>query len=78
MLTGKINKKVVTDRTSWVHKMVEGIKGLPVRNQKEFLQDSRNIAAAESYLRRALEAYSTLVGIYLPRVLRNRLPNIRR
>ena len=56
MVAGKINKKVVTDRTSWILKMIEAIKGLPVENQKEFLQDARNVASAESYLRRALEA----------------------
>lgn len=36
--------------------MVESIKDMPLENQKEFLQDPRNVAAAESYLRRALEA----------------------
>ena len=56
MVAGKINKKVVTDRASWILKMIEAIKDLPVENQKEFLQDARNVASAESYLRRALEA----------------------
>jgi uncharacterized protein YutE (UPF0331/DUF86 family) len=56
MVKGKINKKVVTDRAAWVCKMVESIKDLPLENQKEFLQDPRNVAAAESYIRRALEA----------------------
>jgi len=56
MVAGKINKKVVTDRASWILEMIEAIKDLPVENQKEFLQDARNVASAESYLRRALEA----------------------
>lgn len=56
MMSGKINKKIVTQRTSWVLQMIGAIKSLPVENQKEFFQDPRNIAAAESYLRRALEA----------------------
>ena len=55
MVAGKINKKVVTDRASWILEMIEAIKDLPVENQKEFLQDARNVASAESYLRRALE-----------------------
>jgi len=56
MVSGKMNKKVITQRISWVLQMIEAIKDLPVENQEEFLQDPRNVASAESYLRRALEA----------------------
>jgi len=56
MTPTKINKEVVTQRISWVLKMIESIKELPLQNQNEFLKDKRNVASAESYLRRALEA----------------------
>lgn len=36
--------------------MIEAIKELPLQNRTEFLKDRRNVASAESYLRRALEA----------------------
>jgi len=56
MEPGKINKKVITQRAFWIHQMIEAIKDLPIENKKEFFQNRHNIAAAESYLRRALEA----------------------
>jgi len=56
MSPSKINKEVVTQRISWVLQMIEAIKNLPLEKQEEFLLDRRNVAAAESYLRRALEA----------------------
>ena len=56
MTPAKINKEVVTQRISWVLKMIESIKELPLQDQNEFLKDKRNVASAESYLRRALEA----------------------
>ncbi|MDL1956174.1 MAG: DUF86 domain-containing protein [Candidatus Desulfofervidus auxilii] len=56
MTPTKINKEVVTQRISWVLKMIESIKELPLQDQNEFLKDKRNVASAESYLRRALEA----------------------
>ena len=56
MLSGKINKKVVTQRAFWVLQMIEAINDLPIKNKNEFLQNRHNVAAAESYLRRALEA----------------------
>ena len=55
MLSGKINKKVVTQRAFWVLQMIEAIEDLPIENKNEFLQNRHNVAAAESYLRRALE-----------------------
>jgi uncharacterized protein YutE (UPF0331/DUF86 family) len=36
--------------------MISGIQALPLENFSQFTQDARNVAAAESYLRRALEA----------------------
>ncbi len=52
----KIKEKVITERMLWIAKMVAAIRSLPVENSSNFLADERNVAAAESYLRRALEA----------------------
>jgi len=51
-----INKRIVADRLEWIDKMVEEINSLPLRDHAAFMGDSRNIWAAESCLRRALEA----------------------
>lgn len=55
-ISEKMNKKVIIQRISWVCQMIEAIKNLPLGNQKEFFRDPRNVASAESYLRRGLEA----------------------
>ena len=56
MMSSKINKEVVTQRISWIFEMIEAIKELPLKEQEGFLKEKKNVAAAESYLRRALEA----------------------
>ena len=56
MLPGKISKRVVSDRMAWVDRMLREIRALPLESKTVFLQDSRNVWAAESCLRRALEA----------------------
>ena len=56
MMTGKINQRVVAERLVWIERMVAQIRALPLSSMEEFLADARNVAAAESYLRRALEA----------------------
>jgi len=55
MTPGKISKKVVSERTSLIREMLSDIKELPLGSLEEFLGDKRNVASAESYLRRALE-----------------------
>ena len=56
MTTGTIRTAVVTERVAWVRKMLEGIRNLPLAGYEQFVSDPRTPAAAESYLRRALEA----------------------
>ncbi len=56
MTKTKISKLVVVQRVSWIKQMIASIKKLPLGNREEFFADERNVAAAESYLRRALEA----------------------
>lgn len=56
MTPDKISKRVAVDRLSWVDDMVFEIRALPLENRNAFFEDKRNIWAAESCLRRALEA----------------------
>lgn len=56
MSPGKLNKRVIGDRLAWLEKMVAEISALPLASYEEFTSTSRNIWAAESCLRRALES----------------------
>ena len=56
MSPGKVSKRVIGDRLVWIDKMVAEIRALPLASYKEFSADKRNVWAAESCLRRALEA----------------------
>lgn len=56
MLPGKISRHVVSDRLAWISTMLSEIRRLPLESKAAFLQESKNIWAAESCLRRALEA----------------------
>jgi uncharacterized protein YutE (UPF0331/DUF86 family) len=51
-----IRELVVSERSSWVRQMLGGLGELPRSTEEEFLSDPRTPAAAESFLRRALEA----------------------
>lgn len=56
MTPSVIQKKVVASRVSWIRQMLDGIRKLPLADYHQFLEDDRNSAAADSYLRRALES----------------------
>ena len=56
MMPGSISKRVVVDRLAWVDQMLVEIRALPLGDPDVFFADSRNIWAAESCLRRGLEA----------------------
>jgi uncharacterized protein YutE (UPF0331/DUF86 family) len=56
MTAGRIIPEVVTERILWVRKMTEALRELPVTDKGRFLATKHTVAAAESYLRRALEA----------------------
>jgi uncharacterized protein YutE (UPF0331/DUF86 family) len=56
MTPGVLQKKIVASRASWIRKMLDGIRALPLDDFDRFAADDRNGAAADSYLRRALEA----------------------
>jgi uncharacterized protein YutE (UPF0331/DUF86 family) len=52
----KIRAAAVLQKTAQVEAMLLGLEGLPLASLEAFASDPRNPAAAESYLRRALEA----------------------
>jgi uncharacterized protein YutE (UPF0331/DUF86 family) len=56
MTPSQLRSKVITARIAWIEKMLENMKLLPIQSYKKFQSDPRNVAAAESYLRRALES----------------------
>lgn len=56
MTPGRLSEKVVSERSEWVREMLERIRALPLASLEEFSADPRNVDAAESCLRRALEA----------------------
>ena len=55
-----LSEKVITERVAWIHKMLAAIQLVPLDSYETFLSDSHYVAAAESYLRRALEALMDL------------------
>jgi uncharacterized protein YutE (UPF0331/DUF86 family) len=56
MTPGNISKRTVTDRLAWIYQMADEIRALPLSDRTAFFADRRNLWAAESCLRRALEA----------------------
>ncbi len=56
MTPALIRESVVTERVAWVRQMVTQAKALPLDSLDLFLEDPRNAGAAESYLRRGVEA----------------------
>ncbi|NQT55040.1 MAG: DUF86 domain-containing protein [Desulfobacteraceae bacterium] len=55
MTPRQIRSTVVTERVSWIREMIRSTQMLPLSSYNEFICDPRNIAAAESYLRRGIE-----------------------
>lgn len=51
-----IRESVFTERVAWVRQMTTRAKELPLDSLTAFLEDPRNAGAAESYLRRGIEA----------------------
>jgi hypothetical protein len=51
-----VRAKIVADRTAWIRRMAVQLRALPIHDFETFRSDPRNLAAAESHLRRALEA----------------------
>jgi uncharacterized protein YutE (UPF0331/DUF86 family) len=56
MTPGELRPEIVAERAAWVREMLSGLRALPLDTYEDFAADPRNPAAAESFLRRALEA----------------------
>lgn len=56
MTPSGLRAKIIAERAAWVRRMAAGIRALPLDTYDAFHADPRNAAAAESHLRRALEA----------------------
>ncbi|MCU0578597.1 MAG: DUF86 domain-containing protein [Desulfobacterota bacterium] len=56
MTPGLLREKVIAERSGWIREMLDRINALPLESYEQFTGDLRNVGAAESYLRRALEA----------------------
>jgi len=56
MTPGKVDLQVVTARLEIVASCLRDLRSLPAGSLEEFMADPRNAAAADSFLRRALEA----------------------
>ena len=56
MTPAVLRAQVIAERSAWIRKMIFQLKGLPLESYEVFCSDPRNVAAAESYLRRCLEA----------------------
>lgn len=56
MTPSLIRSAIVSERILWIKDMMDRINALPLQSFEQFISDQRNPAAAESYLRRALEA----------------------
>ncbi len=64
MTPDHISKRIVVDRLDLIDTLLREIRALPLGDQETFFADRRNIWAAESCLRRSLEA---LFGRQVPR-----------
>ena len=56
MMASSVRAEIVAEKIAYIRKMVEAIRTLSLSSYDDFSADTRNGAAAESYLRRALEA----------------------
>lgn len=56
MTPGQIDPNVVAQRALWISEMLSALNDLHLEDKETFLTDRHKVAAAESYLRRSLEA----------------------
>ncbi len=60
MSPGQMSYRVVADRLGWIETMLSEIETLPLESYDAFTAENRTVWAAESCLRRALEALMDL------------------
>jgi uncharacterized protein YutE (UPF0331/DUF86 family) len=56
MTPGAVSERVILDRLALIEKLLRAIRSLPLDEEGTFQSDPRNVGAAESFLRRSLEA----------------------
>jgi uncharacterized protein YutE (UPF0331/DUF86 family) len=56
MTPAEISQKVIAQRAVWIREMIDALRDLRLEEKAAFLSDRHKVAAAESYLRRSLEA----------------------
>lgn len=56
MTPALLRAQVIAERSAWIRRMILQLRGLPLESYELFCSDPRNLGAAESYLRRCLEA----------------------
>ncbi|OGL48518.1 MAG: hypothetical protein A2161_17415 [Candidatus Schekmanbacteria bacterium RBG_13_48_7] len=56
MVLDEINESIVTNRISIISEMLTTLRELPIDDKTRFFDNKHNTAAAESYIRRSLEA----------------------
>jgi uncharacterized protein YutE (UPF0331/DUF86 family) len=56
MTPSRLRATTVLERITWITQMLASIRALPLDDFSVFQADPRNVASAESYLRRGLEA----------------------
>ena len=56
MTPANVDRKVVTQRAAWIREMIDALQDLPLKKKRRFVQNRNTVAAAESYLRRSIEA----------------------
>jgi uncharacterized protein YutE (UPF0331/DUF86 family) len=56
MTSSHLRATTVLERIAWINQMLADLRSLPLADFSAFQADPRNVAAAESYLRRGLEA----------------------
>ncbi len=66
MMTSAVRAEIVAEKISYIRNMIEAIRSLPQSSYDDFSSDARNAPAAESYLRRGLEALFDLGRHNLP------------
>jgi len=55
-----LKEKIVAERAAWIEEKQRGVRALPLESYEQFIGDPRNVVAADSYVRRALEAVMDL------------------
>ena len=55
MTPSHLRARIINEKITWIREMLASLRTLPLESYEIFYADPRNYAAAESYLRRALE-----------------------